>query len=235
MIQPIDRSQISIQKLSWMYSSLKNTFNMNKFWYLSLSAVSLAVFANPIAAQAFNIANAGTEGFNVVANGGNVTAMFDGSSAGYIDELYLMRDASGKPGIDTITANDFFIFNNKSTPGTQVDLGSFTDGTVLSFRLHVVNTDTDFFSGAASLNPDGLFHARAQGNYLGKPITTLVSFEDLKGGPFDYNDLSFTVTSTRAVSSASAAVPEPFTIVGTLIGGTAALRMRKKLANRNKV
>jgi DNA-binding beta-propeller fold protein YncE len=29
--------------------------------------------------------------------------------------------------------------------------------------------------------------------------------------------------------SASTAVPEPFTIIGTLIGGTAAIRMRKKL------
>jgi hypothetical protein len=30
-------------------------------------------------------------------------------------------------------------------------------------------------------------------------------------------------------NSASTAVPEPFTIIGTLIGGTAAVRMRKKL------
>ena len=35
-------------------------------------------------------------------------------------------------------------------------------------------------------------------------------------------------------SGASTAVPEPFTIVGTLIGGTAALRMRKKLKDSNK-
>jgi hypothetical protein len=30
-------------------------------------------------------------------------------------------------------------------------------------------------------------------------------------------------------------VPEPFTIVGTLVGGTAALRMRKKLKSNTKV
>lgn len=35
-------------------------------------------------------------------------------------------------------------------------------------------------------------------------------------------------------TQSSTAVPEPFTIVGTLIGGTAAVRMRKKLANSNK-
>jgi hypothetical protein len=37
-----------------------------------------------------------------------------------------------------------------------------------------------------------------------------------------------------AIGSVSS-VPEPFTIVGTLIGGTAALRMRKKLKSNNKV
>jgi hypothetical protein len=36
--------------------------------------------------------------------------------------------------------------------------------------------------------------------------------------------------SINAVSATSTAVPEPFTIVGTLIGGTAAFRMRKKLS-----
>jgi hypothetical protein len=31
------------------------------------------------------------------------------------------------------------------------------------------------------------------------------------------------------------AVPEPFTIIGTLIGGTAAVRMRKKLKATTKI
>jgi hypothetical protein len=30
-------------------------------------------------------------------------------------------------------------------------------------------------------------------------------------------------------ASASTAVPEPFTVIGTLVGGTAAVRMRKRL------
>ncbi|MCY7337684.1 MAG: PEP-CTERM sorting domain-containing protein [Chamaesiphon sp.] len=33
---------------------------------------------------------------------------------------------------------------------------------------------------------------------------------------------------------AATAVPEPFTIIGTIIGGTAAFRMRKKLSNSVK-
>ena len=36
------------------------------------------------------------------------------------------------------------------------------------------------------------------------------------------------------IAAGSTAVPEPFTIIGTLVGGTAALRMRKKLKSANK-
>lgn len=40
---------------------------------------------------------------------------------------------------------------------------------------------------------------------------------------------------TSATAGGSTAVPEPFTIVGTLIGGTAAVRMRKKLKATTKI
>jgi hypothetical protein len=47
--------------------------------------------------------------------------------------------------------------------------------------------------------------------------------------------LSAADASVLTGGAASTAVPEPFTIVGTLIGGTAALRMRKKLKATDKV
>jgi hypothetical protein len=46
------------------------------------------------------------------------------------------------------------------------------------------------------------------------------------------NDPSFLQLDNVVVDVA--AVPEPFTIVGSLVGGTAALRMRKKLKSSNK-
>ncbi len=36
------------------------------------------------------------------------------------------------------------------------------------------------------------------------------------------------------ISVDAVAVPEPFTIIGTIVGGTAALRLRKKLAKSTK-
>jgi hypothetical protein len=46
---------------------------------------------------------------------------------------------------------------------------------------------------------------------------------------------AFDILNVTTASAASTAVPEPFTIVGTLIGGTAALRLRKRLKSNNKL
>lgn len=153
-------------------------------------------------AMAHPIAAVGTEGFSVIASGGEVIAKYEGNSAGYSNDLYL--------GLD-------FIFNNHITPvGTTASLGSFAAGTELIFRLHVNNTGDDWYTGPASRNDDGLFHARVQQNWL--PNTTLVSFEDLRGDPEGvngFNDLSFSFTNTQ-----SHAVPEtsPFLLMLTGLG-----------------
>jgi hypothetical protein len=46
---------------------------------------------------------------------------------------------------------------------------------------------------------------------------------------------AFDILNVTSASTAATAVPEPFTIVGTLIGGTAALKMRKRLKITNKL
>jgi hypothetical protein len=148
------------------------------------------------AAHAFPIAAAGTEGFLVIASGGSVTAKYEGNSAAFSNDLFLVNTGA-------------FIFNNHtSLVGSTVNLGSFAAGTELVFRLHVNNTGFDYFSGPASRNPDNLAHARVQANWM--PNTTLVSFEDLFGTPEGvngYNDLSFSFTNTVSTP----AIPEPQT------------------------
>lgn len=138
-------------------------------------------------AYAFPIAAPGTEGLRVIVNQtGNVRATYQGNSASYSNDLYF--------GL-TMATTTTFVFNNHATPvGTSVDLGTFPAGTELFFRLHVNNTGNDFYSGPAERNPDSHTHARVQANW--QPNETLVSFEDLFGGAFDYNDLSFSFTNT---------------------------------------
>ena len=186
---------------------------MNKL--LTIAAVAAAAMSTPSLAQP--IANPAGAGAPVLVNSNsNVIATYLGTSASFTNELYLVR-----PG-----TTDLFLFNNKSSAvGSTVDLGSFTPGTELVFRLFVTNTQTSFFSGLAGRNPDGRAHAAVESNY-GAPGTTLVSFEDLLNGPFTYNDLSFSFSGTTA-----GAVPEPETwammILG--LGGVgAAMRVRRR-------
>ncbi len=179
----------------------------------SAAFAAAALFST--AAFAFPIAPVGTEGHPVIATGGgDVIATYVGNSAGYSNDLFL---------------GSTFIFNNHETPvGTTVNLGSFTAGTELVFRLSVRNTGDNFYTGVASRNVDNLFHARVQTNYA--PNTTLVSFEDLRGtpeGPNGYNDLSFTFTNTASP------VPEPETYAMMGLGlGLLGLAARRRKAQK---
>src|SRR5262245_652513 len=100
------------------------------------------LLATPGPALAFPIAAQGTEGLTViVTSSAEIVATYQGNSASYSNDLYLLLDASGNPGDDGNKQNDRFIFNNHaSAVGSMVSLGSFAIGTELIFRLHVNNT-----------------------------------------------------------------------------------------------
>lgn len=178
---------------------------------LAFTAIALAASTS---AYAFPIAAPGTEGFLVIAGGGgDIIATYEGNSAAYSNDLYLVNTGA-------------FVFNNHAnSPGNTANLGSFAAGTELIFRMFVNNTGNNFYTGPASRNPDNHFHARVEDNWA--PNTTLVSFEDLFNGPFDYNDLSFSFTNTKGAPS----VPEPATWAMMLVGfGAIGATMRRRMS-----
>ncbi|WP_417718474.1 VPLPA-CTERM sorting domain-containing protein [Salipiger sp.] len=170
----------------------------------------------PLVASAFPIAPAGTEGLYVVATGGEVTATYEGNSASWSNDLYLVQ-----------TSGDVFLFNNHaSSVGASVVLGTFAAGTELIFRLFVNNNGNSYYTGPGSRNWDGQAHARVQTEYM--PGTTLVSFED--GGDGAFNDLSFTFTGTSAVEEdpgSTVPLPAGAALLVTGLAGLAGLRRRK--------
>jgi hypothetical protein len=104
---------------------------------------------------------------------------------------------------------------------------SFNFGTV---SLNVASGST--FTGAYS-NTGGVDF-----NLLSSVGSTFVTTSDSIATPintlnFSFGDTGLSGIGTYRISASPTAVPEPFTIIGTIVGGTAAFRMRKKLASKN--
>jgi hypothetical protein len=162
---------------------------------------------------------------------------------------------SAASGVQIVTSG---AYAGSVTPsGTQGLAGnSFPDPITISFTNAVSsagfffgNDDTccsavftanlDIFNGATLL---GTISATANMNdfadqFLGFNTTageTVTSMTIRYGSGSDVGLYTY-IDDVRFAQAPTQSVPEPFTIVGTLIGGTAALRMRKKLKSNAKV
>jgi len=148
---------------------------------------ALAVVA-PIASFATPILG----GSVVVNTDGDVIATFlDGAGASYTNNLFL--DVSGVG----------FVFNNHTSHiGDSVNLGFFSAGTELIFRLHV-NTGSsiyDLYTGPDYRNPDSIAHAIVDDAY--SATATSVAFEDvLGGGDRNFRDMVFSFTNVHGTDT----------------------------------
>lgn len=181
---------------------------------LLTAAAALAIGAGSVSqSQALPILG----GYITVASDGDVIAKFLGHTAGYSNDLYLDSPSGAFTGL---------IFNNQSTPvGTTVNLGYFSAGTELIFRIHVNNTGEDFFSGPASRNPDGLAHAVVDDEY--SATETYVGFEDLlNGGDRDYDDVKFSFNNVRGTTNPVPDAGSSMMLFSSAVAGLGLLRRR---------
>jgi hypothetical protein len=161
-------------------------------------------------------------GANVyVSTTGDVIAEFLGSDAGYNNLLYLESPANSLG----------LIFEGHATPvGTTFNLGSYTAGTELIFRMRS-GGGYDYYTGPASRNPDGLAHAVVDDAYA--PGKTYVGFEDMfGGGDRDYNDITYAFSNVQITPPPITSVPDmaaTLRLLASSFFGLAALsrRLRK--------
>jgi hypothetical protein len=149
-----------------------------------------------------------------VASDGDVTIKFQGGAgAGYTNDLYL-DSPSNSLGL--------LFSNHVSNVGDSIDLGSFSAGTELLFRMHSDNSGTiyDYFTGPAGRNPDSFPHNLTDDAPFAPQL--YVGFEDqFGGGDVNYGDMDFSLTNAKAA-------PEPASICLFTLGATALLIARKR-------
>jgi hypothetical protein len=208
------------------------------------SASAVGIIFSPVNA----VINSGGPGFGSISNTFDQSGLSTGFVSGVTDfDTYLATNPT-----HTNIFSGYEWFSNQGTTSATVtyDLGSIQT----IDRLALWNEE---ISGIGSLN---LLYSTDNINFFS--LASNLSPTDNPPGSYGADVFSFAATSAQYVrfeasgcpqaipgSFSSCAigevafstgrtttnVPEPFTIVGTLIGGTAALRMRKKLKANHKV
>ena len=176
-----------------------------------LAGSALLSSANSATAALFNQcpAVAGLTGcsFLITQNAdGSLSTALDLSQPGYggEDQLVGVLNNSAKPLLSlNLTANNLFGFDGDGPYPVTALAPTGYEGPNVSFTYNPANPDT----GTVNFLNAGL--SQGQSAYFG--LEELASI------------------NTTVAPGGRTAVPEPFTVIGTLIGGTAAFRMRKKL------
>ena len=179
----------------------------------SLLALTL-FFASPAAAEPIL-------GDMLFYTGGTITVDVLQPTAAYTNDLYLYVI---NPALTIASVPPDFGTNHDVGRTTTVDpsLFGYSPGQELMFGIFVRNTGNRFLMGAASRNPDNQLHAAV--NSIGGGAF-IVGFEDLfGGGDRDFDDYNFRF----AGGLATAAVPEPSTLVLVGIGLVGMAKRRRR-------
>lgn len=200
-----------------------------------LSTVAVSAISFPLSASAATLLS---DDFNALTPRGGVLA------GSFLDESFYVItgsvDVFGSGYLSQYNSTGNYIDLNGNSRGALTSTSSFTfapgESATLSF-LYGTNPNegpntADVFLGGVLIKT--LSNTNLIGTAL-NPVT--LNIANPVEGTLDFvsttNSASGiiidSVNLTSNGSNGSTSVPEPFTIIGTLVGGTAALRIRKKL------
>ncbi len=199
--------------------TMKNSTLRLKLGIAGISAVSLSIFTIPGSAQAISLVKTI-----------HVTSAI--SSYIQISEIVATQTGTGKDVALTTAGSTATALNNYSGSDST---GFAIDGIYPSAYPQIytsAGTIGDYLNITLA-NPTDLSSISIYGRtdyQAGRDIYNLALLDTTGNTLFsakslDANNSNYVVT----VPLPATAVPEPFTVIGTLIGGTAAFRMRKKL------
>jgi hypothetical protein len=192
------------------------------------TSIKYAAVTTTLSLGAFGITPAHAVGFSGSYNPANFT-LTNTNSNGSVN-------TSGAPNSIVLTGTQGLTGGNGTLNYTIAAAGAGTFGFNWSYTT-IDSTYWDPFSvlinGVATPLTSGTSSKTESGTY-----TTSVNLGDIIGLQIFSRDNaggapSVTISNFSA-PDASTSVPKPFTIIGTCIGGAAALRMRKKLKSVNK-
>jgi hypothetical protein len=191
------------------------------------TSIQYAAVATTLSLGAFAATPAHAVGFSGSYNPGNFT-LTNTNSNGSVN-------TSGAPNSIVLTGSD----NNSLSTGNLDYFATAVAAGTFSFDWNYTTSDATFYdpfsvliNGVAMILTNNSTATTSQSS----TYATTVSLGDTIGwqvSTIDNTSGAPNVTiSNFSAPAASTAVPEPFMIIGTCIGGAAALRMRKKLTDR---
>jgi hypothetical protein len=210
------------------------TKNAMKFSLIALGTASISCLCAPALAATI-VSN--TSGGNLLGGSGYEGHSFTTPADNSYNTLSFSWLSPG--GTTPLAAGNLFLLTNEYL-SSPANLSASTPGFVAQ-STGIVN-NAYIFNPSVTINPltqywvyMGGVSALAGGGFGGNTLPGGQAYEQFGSSTGNYfssggGSLDFNFTLSGNVAAApSTSVPEPFTIIGTIIGGTAAFRMRKKL------
>jgi hypothetical protein len=138
--------------------------------------------------------------------------------------------------ITALEPTPFSVFHFRVGTSTRYDFSSTSTGwqNAISLYENSFNPSNNFTNLVSSSTQNPNASGVSTSTFFVPSLNAGVDYFLVTSGlrSSDFGDFNNTISGAGTITpSTTTAVPEPFTIFGTLIGGTAAMRMRKKLAD----